>query len=61
MNFFMAVVFFCTPGDCGFWKSDQIFDTKVECEKTLTEALDVLEANSEMAAGACLKIRMARV
>lgn len=61
MNFFVAVVFFCVPGDCSFWKADQVFNSLKECEKVLTDALDVLETNSDMAAGACMKIRMARV
>lgn len=60
MNFWLGVVFFCLPGDCSFWKADQVFDTKAECEQVVANALDVFQENAEVAAGACLKIRMTR-
>ena len=58
MSFFVGVIFFCLPGDCAFWKAEQIFDTKAQCEDVISGAMDVFERNSEVAAGACLEIRM---
>lgn len=60
MSFFIGVIFFCLPGDCAFWKAEQIFDTKAQCEVVISDAMDVFERNSEVAAGACLEIRMTR-
>ena len=58
MNFFIAVIFFCLPSDCSFWKAEQVFDTKEQCEATVAGALDVFESEAEIAAGACLKIKL---
>lgn len=60
MSFWVGVVFFCLPGDCAFWKAEEVFDTKAKCEKALDKALDVFENHSEIASGACLQIRLAR-
>lgn len=60
MNFWIAVVFFCLPGDCSFWKAEQVFDTKEQCEATVAGALDVFEARTEIAAGACLEVKLVR-
>jgi hypothetical protein len=61
VNFWVAVVFFCLPGDCSFWKAEQVFDSKTRCEEVVSDALDVFQENAEVAAGACLKIRMTQV
>jgi hypothetical protein len=58
MNFWIAVVFFCLPGDCSFWKAEQVFDSKTECEEVVGKALDVFHENAEVAAGACLKVKL---
>lgn len=58
MNFYIAVVFFCIPGDCSFWKAEQVFDSKARCEEVVSDALDVFHENAEVAAGACLQVRM---
>ena len=60
MNFWIGVVFFCLPGDCSFWKAEQVFDTKAECEETVSGALDVFERNTDVAAGACLEVKLVK-
>lgn len=60
MNFFVGVIFFCLPGDCAFWKSEELFDTRAKCEAALIKALDTFEKHADVASGACLQIRMSR-
>jgi hypothetical protein len=60
VNFWVGVVFFCFSGECAFWKSEEIFDTKVKCEKALDKALDTFEKHTDVSFGTCLQIRMTR-
>lgn len=60
MNFWIAVVFFCQSGDCGFWKPTEVYDTKAQCEEVLIRALDILEPNMDAAAGGCLEIKLVK-
>lgn len=61
MNFFVGVVFFCLPWECSFWKAEKVFESKAECEEVVAKALDVFYEDVEVAAGACLKIKLVRV
>lgn len=61
MSFWVGVVFFCLPGDCAFWKAEEVFDTKAKCEKALDKALDTFEKHADVASGACLQVRMTKV
>jgi len=60
MNFWIAVIFFCNSGTCSFWKATDIYDTKIQCEKVLSDALDKFEAHTDIAAGACLEIKLVK-
>jgi hypothetical protein len=57
MSFWVAVVFFCAA-ECAFWKADELFTNKKECEASLHKAMDILERNGKEAAGACLDIKV---
>ena len=60
MSIWIAVVFFCANSECAFWKADEIFNNKAQCEESLHKAMDSLEKNGLEAAGACMSIKMTR-
>ena len=61
MNFWIGVIFFCMPGECSFWKATEVYDTKEQCEQMISGALDIFEANTEVASGACLEIKLVKI
>jgi hypothetical protein len=58
MSIWVAVVFFCAGSECAFWKADELFTNKKECEVSLHKAMDSLERNGAETAGACMSIKM---
>lgn len=60
MTYWLAVAFFCGAGDCAFYRSTQLFSTRAECLTHLSDTLEVLEENTEVALGNCFDIRMNR-
>jgi hypothetical protein len=43
MNLFIAVVFFCTPESCYFWKAPSNYYKKEECVKAANNFSKLLE------------------
>jgi hypothetical protein len=56
----LAVAFFCVNGECAFYRSAQLFDTREKCLHHLSATLEVLEEKAEAALGNCFDIRMNR-
>ena len=56
MNFFLAVIFFCSNGQCYFWKSDELFYDKDKCQATLEAASKALEDQKIKNQGVCLPL-----
>ena len=56
----LAVAFFCGGGDCAFYRSKQLFETREQCLHHLSATLEVLEEKAEAALGNCFDIRMNR-
>jgi hypothetical protein len=56
----LAVAFFCVNGECAFYRSAQLFDTRDKCLHHLSATLEVLEEKAEAALGNCFDIRMNR-
>lgn len=60
MSIWLAVAFFCAGQECAFWKAEELFTNKTDCEAVLHKAMDSLEANNIQAAGACMDIKVTR-
>ena len=60
MSIWIAIVFFCAGSECAFWKADELFNTKEQCEANLHKAMDTLERHGREAAGACMDIKVTR-
>jgi len=56
MNFFIAVVFFCTGPDCYFWKAEQNYYSVEDCQQEVMKFMDYLETEKVQGMGQCLKI-----
>jgi hypothetical protein len=56
----LAVAFFCVNGECAFYRSAQLFDTREKCLHHLSATLEVLEEKADAALGNCFDIRMNR-
>jgi hypothetical protein len=56
----LAVAFFCVNGECAFYRSSQLFDTREKCLHHLSATLEVLEEKADAALGNCFDIRMNR-
>ena len=56
MNFFLAVVFFCSGPECYFWKAEQNYYSLEECQKSVVKFMNYLEAEKIQGMGQCLKV-----
>lgn len=58
MKLFLAVLFFCTDGQCYFWKSTDLFYSEVKCVQSLEAASKELEAKGIPSQGSCMQINI---
>ena len=58
MTVWLAVAFFCVDGECSFYRSTQLFNTRGQCLHHLSATLEVLDEKAEVALGNCFDIRI---
>lgn len=56
MKLFLAVVFFCSNGQCAFWKSTDLYFDKDKCMEQVNAVEQQLGKQNVESAGACLEI-----
>ena len=61
MNFWIGVAFFCVNDTCAFWKADQNFYKKEECEARVAYVIKTVEEKSGIADGVCFPIKPGQV
>jgi len=58
MKLFLAVIFFCSGGQCYFWKSPEMQYSHEECLKILQSAQQKLNKQGIENEGTCLPINI---
>jgi hypothetical protein len=56
MNLFIAVVFFCSGGECYFWKAPTNYYNKEECVRAVDNFSKLLEDKEIPSFGNCLLV-----
>jgi hypothetical protein len=56
MNLFIAVVFFCSGGECYFWKAADNFFNEKECVQAINKFAKSLEEKEIPSFGSCLVV-----
>lgn len=56
MKLFIAVMFLCQNGTCGFLQSEEFFYSEKECQVVLQSGMADLKARGVVVQGACLDI-----
>jgi hypothetical protein len=56
MKLFLAVVFFCSNGQCYFWQSKDLYYDQQKCLEAVAAVLEGLEKNDVESEGTCLQI-----
>lgn len=56
MKLFLAVVFFCSNGQCAFWQSKDLFYDKDKCLQIVAAVQEQLGSSNVESEGACLAI-----
>ena len=57
MNFWIGVAFFCMGENCAFWKADQNFYNKDECEAKVRYVINGVEEAGGIGDGVCLPVK----
>lgn len=56
MKLFLAVVFFCSDGQCAFWKSKELYFDQDKCGQTVAAVQQQLTKQGIESAGTCIEI-----